>query len=443
MTKLLIIEAPGKLKKLKQILPDWTIRASGGHIRELAYSKQDALGFELRGNRVVCRWVPRGAQGKKAIADLKAAVKQADQVILATDEDREGETIGWHLADALGLKNPQRATYREITPAAVKAAIAKPRPLDLNLVHAGVCRSVLDKLVGYKGSPLVWQLNNGAKSVGRVQSAALHLVAELESKIRNFKPQDYWTVFVDYKEGFRAFYNGGVEAQTSEEEDSDATDPTEQKAVEGDRVSTQAEADRLVGLAQSQSHKVVSVEGKTVSRQPPAPFTTSTLQQAASAKLRMSPETTMKVAQKLYEQGIITYMRTDATFLAPEFVAAAREWLTANDPDNVPAKVAEHKAGKNAQEAHEGVRPTDVAKTPDALKSELGETESLLYGLIWSRTVASLCQPARIRQTRILTQSGSAQWLAKGQIVEFEGFAKYWRSLGADAELPALQQSQG
>lgn len=441
MSKLLIIEAPGKLKKLKQILPDWTIRASGGHIRDLAMTEQDTLGFELTGNRVHCRWVPRGAQGKKAIADLKVAIKSADLVMLATDEDREGETIGWHLADALGLKNPQRVTYREITPAAVKAAIANPRPLDLALVDAGICRTVLDKLVGFKGSPLVWQLNNGAKSVGRVQSAALHLVAELEMKIRHFKPQDYWTVFVDYKEGFRAFYNGGT-VETPEEEDSDATDPTERKAIEGDRISTQGEADRLMGLAQSHPHQVVSVEGKTISRQPPAPFTTSTLQQAASAKLRMNPETTMKVAQKLYEQGIITYMRTDATFLAPEFVATGRQWLTDHDPDNVPQTVAEHKAGKNAQEAHEGVRPTDVAKTPDTLKPELSEAELSLYSLIWNRTVASLCQPARIRQTRIVTQSGAAQWLAKGQIVEFEGFAKYWRSLGADAELPAIQQNQ-
>ncbi|MEP0913759.1 type I DNA topoisomerase [Leptolyngbya sp. GB1-A1] len=448
MSKLLIIEAPGKLKKLKAILPDWTIKASGGHIRELAKDKQDALGFQLQGDHVVCRWTPRSPQAKQTIAELRAAVKAADQVILATDEDREGETIGWHLAEELRLKNPLRATYREITPNAVKAAIASPRPLNLDLVHAGLCRSVLDKLVGFRGSPLVWQLNNGAKSVGRVQSATLHLVAELETRIRNFKPQDYWTVFVQYEEGFRAFYHGGV-FSPAEAEKSDAAIPGEEKpdedaspeaAAQGDRVTSQAEADRLVALAQSQPHRVVSIEGKTVLKQPPAPFTTSTLQQAASAKLKMNPETTMAVAQKLYEGGYITYMRTDATFLAPPFVQSAREWIAFHDPDNLPPQVVQHKAGKNAQEAHEAVRPTNIWATPD--KTDLRGAAIELYDLIWNRTLASLCQPAQVRLTKIITQSGTAQWLAKGQVVQFEGFAHYWRSLGADAELPALQNQE-
>lgn len=442
MKKLLIIEAPGKLKKLRQILPDWTIKASGGHIRQLARDKQDALGFRLENDHIACRWAPRNPQAKKTIAELKAAAKGAEMVILATDEDREGETIGWHIAEELGIEKPLRATYREITPDAVKAAIAHPRPLDLNLVEAGVCRSVLDKLVGFKGSPLVWQLNNGAKSVGRVQSAALHLVADLETKIRNFKPQDYWSVYVDYKEGFRAFYERGVAGEEPEEEISDASDPAERKVAEGDRITTQGEADRLVALAQSQPHKVVSVEGKTVSRQPPAPFTTSTLQQSASAKLKLSPDATMSIAQKLYEGGFITYMRTDATFLAPPFVEAARSWLKANDPQNLPDKATSHKSGKNAQEAHEGIRPTDISKTPTSLEGELQASALVLYGLIWNRTVASLSQPARIRQTRILSQSGTARWLAKGQVVEFKGFAKYWRSLGSDAEMPAVKQGQ-
>ncbi|WP_179228729.1 type I DNA topoisomerase [Leptolyngbya ohadii] len=441
MSKLLIIEAPGKLKKLKAILPDWTIKASGGHIRELAKDKQDALGFQLQGNHVVCQWTPRSPQAKQTIAELRAAVKAADQVILATDEDREGETIGWHLAEELRLKNPLRATYREITSDAVKAAIANPRPLNLDLVHAGLCRSVLDKLVGFKGSPLVWQLNNGAKSVGRVQSATLHLVAELETKIRNFEPQDYWTVFVQYEEGFRAFYHGGV-FSPAEAEESDATVPGEGKPDEGDRVTSQAEADRLVQIAQSQPHRVISVEGKTVLKQPPAPFTTSTLQQAASTKLKLNPETTMAVAQKLYEGGYITYMRTDATFLAPPFVEAARGWLEQHDRENLPPQIKQHKSGKNAQEAHEAVRPTDISKTPDGIVRELEGNALGLYTLIWNRTIASLCQPARIQQTRIVTQSGTVQWLAKGQMVVFEGFAKYWRSLGADAELPSIQQGQ-
>lgn len=439
---LLIIEAPGKLSKLKQILPDWTIKASGGHIRELANDGDDSLGFDLVGDHVQCRWDARGSRGKKAIAELRAAAKSAQTIILATDEDREGETIGWHIAQALGLKTIQRATYREITAAAVKAAIANPRPIDLNLVNAGLCRSVLDKLVGFKGSPLVWGLNNGAKSIGRVQSATLHLVVERELQIRHFKPQDYWSCYVGYREGFRAFYHRGGSGSVTAEAVDDAADPAEKQAPESDRVVSQAEADRLIQFAQQYPHQVVSMDGKTVSRTAPAPFTTSTLQQSAGSKLRFSPEKTMQLAQSLYEKGVITYHRSDSTFLSPEFIESVRGWLATHDPTNVPQKATQHKSGKNAQEAHEAIRPTDVHRSSESLKAELDGDAFALYLLIWKRTVASLCQPARVRQTRIITQSGDVQWQARGQVVEFEGFAKYWRSLGQDAELPIVQNGQ-
>ncbi|MEX0272282.1 type I DNA topoisomerase [Leptolyngbyaceae cyanobacterium UHCC 1019] len=440
---LIIIEAPGKLSKLRQILgDDYLIQASGGHIRELANDGDEQLGFDLVGDQVQCRWEARGSRGKQAIAQLREAAKHAQSVILATDEDREGETIGWHIAQALGLKTVQRITYREITPAAVRAAIAHPRPMDLNLVHAGICRSVLDKLVGYRGSPLVWKLNNGAKSIGRVQSATLHLVVERELQIRNFKPQDYWSCYVDYKEGFRAFYYRGGSSPSTEETVDDAADPADKKAPESDRVLSEAEADLLIQFAQQYPHRVVSIEGKTVNRTPPAPFTTSTLQQAAGSKLRLSPEQTMQIAQGLYEKGIITYHRSDSTYLSPEFVQSVRNWLSSHDPTNLPQKVTQHKSGKNAQEAHEAIRPTDVHRPSESLKAELDADTFSLYVMIWKRTVASLCQPARIRQTRIVTQSGDVQWQARGQVVEFEGFAKYWRSLGQDAELPIVQQGQ-
>ncbi|MFM7425872.1 MAG: DNA topoisomerase, partial [Elainella sp.] len=207
-SKLLIVESPGKVKKLSQILgPDWLVRASVGHIRELANDGEDSLGFDLGENSVRCRFTARGARGQEVIQTLKAAVKQVKTVVLATDYDREGETIAWHIQQALNLKNPQRVVYTEITPAAVQAAIARPRSLDLNLVHSGLCRTVLDKLVGYRGSPLLWQLHNGAKSMGRVQSATLHIICNRERQIQTFVPQDYWSVFVDYGEGFRAYYH--------------------------------------------------------------------------------------------------------------------------------------------------------------------------------------------------------------------------------------------
>ncbi|NJO80895.1 MAG: type IA DNA topoisomerase, partial [Cyanobacteria bacterium RM1_2_2] len=465
-TKLLIVESPGKVKKLSQILgSDWIVRASMGHIRELANDGEDALGFDLDGNSVRCRFMARGTRGAETIQNLKASVRQVNTVVLATDPDREGETIAWHLQQALNLKNPQRVVYTEITPAAVQAAIARPRPLDLNLVHSGLCRTVLDKLVGYRGSPLLWQLQNGAKSMGRVQSATLHIICKREREIEAFVPQDYWSVFVDYAEGFRAYYKGvaidhdtvientaagrtpeRISTRTSTdpnpetEPPDDATSPNEAQARESERVTTEAEADRLVALAQQHPHQVVSIEGKISTRTPPPPFVTSTLQQAAGSRLRFSPEQTMRVAQSLYEAGLITYMRTDSTALSPEFCAQARAWLEANDPDNVPKKTTQHRKVKGAQEAHEAIRPTDLNRPSAELRVELSADAFALYVLIWKRAMASQCQPARVRQTKILTQSGPLCWQAKGQVVVFHGYSKYWNNISSDTELPALQQ---
>jgi DNA topoisomerase I len=447
-TKLLIVESPGKVKKLSQILgSDWIVRASMGHIRELANDGEDSLGFDLDGNSVRCRFMARGSRGAETIQNLKASVRQVKTVVLATDPDREGETIAWHLQQALNLKNPQRVVYTEITPAAVQAAIARPRTLDLNLVHSGLCRTVLDKLVGYRGSPLLWQLQNGAKSMGRVQSATLHIICKREHEIEAFVPQDYWSVFVDYAEGFRAYYKGTVVERTSTETSTenapdDATSPSEAPSRESERVTTEAEATRLVTIAQQHPHQVVSIEGKTATRTPPPPFVTSTLQQAAGARLRFSPEQTMRVAQSLYEAGLITYMRTDSTALSPEFCAQARAWLEANDPDNLPQKTTKHRKVKGAQEAHEAVRPTDLNRPSAELRVELSADAFALYVMIWKRAMASQCQPARVRQTKILTQSGSVFWQAKGQVVVFHGYSKYWNNISSDTELPALQQGQ-
>lgn len=445
-SKLLIVESPGKIKKLSQILgSDWLVRASVGHIRELASDGEDSLGFDLDGSSVRCRFVARGSRGAEVIRGLKSAVQQVKTVVLATDPDREGETIAWHLQQALNLKNPQRVIYTEITPNAVRVAIAHPRALDLNLVHSGLCRTVLDKLVGFRGSPLLWQLQNGAKSMGRVQSAALHIVCERERQIQAFVPQDYWSVFVDYAEGFRAYYRGSTtDANSEEAAPDDATEPSsgQTQTQESERVTSQAEADRLVELAQQHPHAITQIEGKTTPRTPPAPFITSTLQQAAGSRLRLSPEKTMQVAQSLYEAGLITYMRTDSITLSPEFCAQARQWLEEHDPANVPKKVAQHRKAKAAQEAHEAIRPTDVYRPSKELRLELAADAFSLYVMIWKRAIASQCQSARVRQTKILTQSGAARWQAKGQVLEFSGYSKYWNNLTADVELPALQPGQ-
>jgi DNA topoisomerase I len=458
MVNLLLIESPGKSKKLSQILgPGWIVRASMGHVRELANDGEDALGFDLLDRHIECRYEPRDARGKQVLADLRQAVKQAKAVYIATDPDREGETIGWHLQQALKLKNPHRVVYSEITPQAVQAAIAHPRTLDQSLIAAGRARDCLDKLVGYKGSKhVVWRLNLGAKSMGRVQSATLHLLCTREQEIQAFKPQDYWSVWVEYQDGFKAFYRAkpkpkaDTKANTKNDALNDASnnpstdapdDATEGKeAQESDRVTSQAEADRIVAIARSHPHQVLTVTGKVAQQSPPPPFITSSLQQAAGAKLRFSPDKTMKVAQTLYEAGHITYMRTDSVSLAAPFCAALRQYLEQHDPTNVPSKPTRHRAVKGAQEAHEAIRPTDVQCLPTQLQANADAMK--LYELIWNRTVASQCCAARLRKTRVVTQSGSAQWEAIGQIVEFPGYTRYWNNLSADTQLPALQTGQ-
>ncbi|MTJ55213.1 type I DNA topoisomerase [Anabaena sp. UHCC 0253] len=445
--RLLVVESPGKVKKLSQILgADWIVRASCGHIRELSNEGDDSLGFTMDGNSVRCNYVPRDQRAKETIQQLKAAVRQVDEVVLATDPDREGETIAWHLKETLGLREPKRVVYTEITASAVKSAIAHPRKLDTNLIGAGLCRDCLDKLVGYKGSPLVWALNNGAKSVGRVQSATLHLICQREREILAFVPQDYWSVWVDYQEGFRAFYKGTAntptetaEAETETHDDAAGNNP---EKPESKRVLSEVEATRLVEEAKRHPHQIIHVEGKLVYRQPPPPFTTSTLQQAAGSKLKFAPDKTMQVAQKLYEAGLITYMRTDSVMLSPEFCASARKWLEQNDPQNVPQQVAKHRSSKTAQEAHEAIRPTDVFRPSVQLRAELPEDEFNLYVMIWKRAVASQCRPAQLRKTLIITKSGNILWQARGQVIEFYGYAKYWLNLSKDAVLPALQQGQ-
>lgn len=324
---------------------------------------------------------------------------------------------------------------------------AHSRKLDFNLIGAGLCRDCLDKLVGYKGSPLVWALNNGAKSVGRVQSATLHLICQREREIQAFVPQDYWNVWVDYTEGFRAFYKGIANSpsevpQPETETNDDAATANSKEKPESKRVLSEDEATRLVAEARLHPHKIIQVEGKTVNRQPPPPFITSTLQQAAGSKLRLSPDRTMQVAQKLYEAGLITYMRTDSVMLSPEFCASARQWLEQNDPQNVPQQLAKHRSSKSAQEAHEAIRPTDVFRPSVELRAELPPDEFNLYVMIWKRAIASQCKAAQLRKTQIITQSGNLLWQARGQVIEFYGYARYWNNLSKDSDLPAVKQGQ-
>ncbi|HEY9687768.1 MAG TPA: type I DNA topoisomerase [Coleofasciculaceae cyanobacterium] len=464
MAKLLIVESPGKLKTLRKILgAGWDVQPSVGHITELAHDGEDSLGFDLGETAITCRYIPRGDRGQEVIRKLRASAKNAQEIYLATDPDREGEAIAWHLAQQLKLSSPKRVVYTQITEQAVKKALETPTVLNLDLINAQRCRQCLDKLVGYRVSPLLWN-STGGKSAGRVQSATLHLVCTREREIQAFTPQDYWSVFVEYEgaepeEKFKAFYKGqSLPAKAGKQaSDDDPNDDTphddakeETKAPESARVLSLEEADRLVQLAREHPHQVIRAEGKLTTKSPPPPFITSSLQQSAGSQLGLNPEKTMAIAQSLYEgveladgpKGLITYMRTDSVELSPEFIEQARAYLEQKDPKNLPAQKTRHKTKESAQAAHEAIRPTDVFITPKSIQAYLTSEQYGVYAMIWRRAVASQSAPAKLMKTVIVTQSGPVFWEARGMMVEFPGYTFYWNNLDKSSQLPVLHQDQ-
>ena len=453
--KLLILESPSKRKTIQGFLGrDWRVEASFGHATELANDGPDNLGFDITADAVEARYVPRGQRGKQVIEKLKKLSGKAERVFFATDPDREGEAISWHLIEQLQLppSKVRRVRYCEITEQAVKRAIQNADPqVDQDLADAARARSILDKLVGYQVSPLLWN-STGGKSAGRVQSAALAIVCRREKEIREFQPQPYWSLWSRYEAGFKAHFLGTEPTTETEAEDrdDDAADASDVPAVEGRRIWDQADAERLVAIAQSSDHCVVSVDGKRTTKKPPAPFTTSTLQQAAGSKLGFTTTKVMKVAQQLFEgldipqgrKSLITYHRTDSPVLSEAFQGTAKAWLQAHDPDNVPKQVATYRAKKGAQAAHEAIRPTYLDITPTSIKPDVSADQYRLYKLIWCRAVAACCRRAELSKTRIVMESGGIYWEARGQVVEFEGYGKYWANLGRDQTLPPVSEGQ-
>jgi DNA topoisomerase-1 len=462
MKNLLIVESPGKLKTLCKILgPGWDVQPSVGHITELASDGEDSLGFDLGEQSITCRYVPRGERGRDVIQKLRASAKNAQEVYLATDPDREGEAIAWHIAQQLKLHQPKRVIYSQITEQAVKAALSSPKRLDENLINAQRCRQCLDKLVGYRVSPLLWQ-STGGKSAGRVQSSTLHLVCQREREIQAFTPQDYWSVWVDYEVGFRAFYKGKTadkseggepsseesKAEDSSQDDAKEDGQTVDATMESARVLSEEEVNRLLAIAKEQAHQVIRAEGKKTLKSPPPAFITSSLQQSAGSQLGFNPEKTMAIAQSLYEgveladgpKGLITYMRTDSVELAPEFIEQTRSYLEQRDPKNVPTARTRHRSRDSAQAAHEAIRPTDVFLTPKSIKAFLNAEQYALYSLIWRRAVASQSAPAQLLKTVIMTQSGPVFWEARGMMVEFPGYTFYWNNLDKNTHLPTVEK---
>jgi DNA topoisomerase-1 len=416
-----IVESPAKAKTIERYLGDgYRVTASMGHVRDLP---QKNLGVEIEeGFRPTYTILP----GKKKVVDaLKKAVVSAPAVYMATDLDREGEAIAWHLCEALGLKpeTARRVTFNEITRSAIQEAFANPGAIDMNKVAAQETRRILDRLVGYKLSPLLWKKVAKGLSAGRVQSVAVRLVVEREREIRAFVPEEYWTIAALLsREGQTKTFRATL------------AEVNGQKFRPGNRDSTHATGQRLRQAAYS----VLTVGTKRVEDKAPPPFITSQLQQAAAAQLGFTPKKTMAVAQELYQGvelgpegsvALITYMRTDSYHIAPGAIAAARD-LIARDfgPSYLPKEPLYYRSRGRAQEAHEAIRPTDVARTPDSVRPHLDRDAARLYELIWRRFVASQMCPAQwnVTEADIEATAGDIRALfkARGRTLVYDGHTK-------------------
>ncbi|HDK16772.1 MAG TPA: type I DNA topoisomerase, partial [Nitrospirae bacterium] len=437
MKSLLIVESPAKVRTLSKFLgKGFIIKASIGHVKDLPKKE---LGVDVD-NKFTPTYVT--IEGKeKVLRELKKEAKKADKVFLGPDPDREGEAIAWHIAEELGGNSDTvfRVEFNEITEKAVTEAMKKPRKINKSLFDAQQARRVLDRLVGYKLSPLLWRKVRRGLSAGRVQSVALRLVVDREREIEAFEPVEYWSV------------NAGLEGKT----------PPLFKAklfrIDGQKINIHHETD-AAGIVKDLDNRlftVTKIEKKKRRRSPAPPFITSTLQQEASRKLRHTANKTMRIAQQLYEGleldgegsvGLITYMRTDSVRVASEARQEAGKFITKEfGKDHVPAKSPVYKSKKSAQDAHEAIRPTSVFKTPDSIRAGLSQEQYQLYKLIWNRFLASQMSPAIFDQTSIDIEAGKYLFRATGTVIKFQGFmAVYTESADEAAEeegiLPVLSE---
>jgi DNA topoisomerase-1 len=423
-----VVESPAKAKTINKYLGSgFKVLASFGHVRDLP-SKDGSVDpdadFEM-----IYEADPKSAKHLKAIAD---AVKDADRLVLATDPDREGEAISWHVLEALKKRRAikktvevERVVFNEITKNSILTAMQNPRDIDMDLVNAQQARRALDYLVGFNLSPVLWRKLPGSRSAGRVQSVALRLIVEREQEIEKFKPREYWSITAVFKSAD----GNEFEARLGRVDD---------EKLDRLSIATEAQATALVERAMKSSFRVGEIETRQTSRRPSPPFITSTLQMEASRKLGMGARQTMQVAQKLYEGidlggetvGLITYMRTDGVQLAAEAVDAIRDTVNAEyGTAFLPSRPRHYETkAKNAQEAHEAIRPTDAARLPAEMRQYLNTEQFKLYDLIWKRTVASQMADARLAQTGvdIPGDGGNIVFRATGTVVEFPGFLKLY-----------------
>ncbi|MCX6737893.1 MAG: type I DNA topoisomerase [Candidatus Parcubacteria bacterium] len=440
MTKLVIVESPTKAKTLGNFLgKDYELAASFGHVRDLPKSK---LGVDIENNFAPQYVIP--TKSRKTVNSLKKLVKDSSEVILATDEDREGEAIAYHLKEILGLKGYQRIVFHEITETAIKEALKSPRQIYDSLVDAQTARRVLDRIVGYKLSPLLWKKVARGLSAGRVQSVAVRLIVEREREIQKFKAEEYWSV-------------EALLAKTQNPNKENAQFPAFLIEKDGKKIpklgiKTQKEAEEIVDDLKGAIFEIKTIEKKSVKRNSLPPFTTSTLQQTAGQKLRLSSQKTMSLAQNLYERGLITYHRTDSLNLSQESVESARKYIIENLGEKYwPGFSRKYKTkSKGAQEAHEAIRPSNPQNSPDKLNLE--KPNARLYKLIWERFIASQMSEAILDSTNIKIQAtpssknpaDSKDYLfqATGQTLKFDGFLKIYPLIFTETDIPEVQEKE-
>jgi DNA topoisomerase-1 len=428
MTDVVVVESPAKAKTINKYLGrDFTVLASFGHVRDLP-PKDGSVRPE---EDFAMDW-EADERGERQVGAIAKALKGARRLFLATDPDREGEAISWHVQDMLARRGAlkglevHRITFNEITKRAVQTAMAKPRQLDVPLIDAYLARRALDYLVGFTLSPVLWRKLPGSRSAGRVQSVALRLICEREAEIEAFRAREYWTVEARFATPAGAPFTARLTHH-------------EGKKLDQFDLPDEASAMRAKAAVEAGTFSVVSVEKRRTKRNPPPPFTTSTLQMEASRKLGMGAQATMRVAQQLYEGvdiggdtvGLITYMRTDGVQMAREAIFAIRDHVKEEfGADYLPGAPREYSTkAKNAQEAHEAIRPTDVSRTPDQVARFLDDRQRKLYELVWKRAVASQMQSAELDQTtvEIADATGRTRLRANGSVIAFDGFLRLYR----------------
>ena len=433
---LVIVESPSKAKTIGKFLgSNYKVIASVGHVRDLPKS---TMGIDIE-NDFEPRYINIRGKGD-VIKSLKKEAKAAGKIYLATDPDREGEAISWHLAYLLGIdpEEPCRIVFNEITKTAVKNAVKNPRKIDMGLVDAQQARRVLDRVVGYSISPLLWRKVRRGLSAGRVQSAALKLICDRENEILEFNPVEYWNIFADLKgektfESKLTLYKG--------------------KKIENGTIGTKAESNSIIKEVKAGEFTVAKVEEKTRSRKPQAPYTTSSLQQDAANRVNFNTRKTMQIAQQLYEGvevkghgtiGLVSYIRTDSTRISEEARAAAKEYITEKFGADYYGGIIYVNKNKDAQDAHEAIRPSNVALDPESIKDSLTTDQYKLYSLIWSRFVASQMTNAEYFGVTADIENGQCIFRATGSKLTFDGFLKVYSmsDIDEDKMLPDLKEGQ-